>query len=718
MPSKSTGQFRILDRYRDVAPYISAVSDASDAHRELLGFFPRGVFDEFARRDDLFVLICEGRSGHEYAGHLMLDRRFPRATIRQIYVTPECRGQKGARLLIDHLVGILTREGFTSIYARVGEDMSDANERWRSLGFRVQRTEPGGATTGRTIVVRVRELESPQLFPTRAIDQSDPLGIASAPSVELPLFLVDLNVLFDLSPRRKRHEEAIALFKAERADFCKLAISEELIVELERTADPGRPDSMMDLARTFTRFPISKVTKEDSLFQEIHRLVFPNKSASELTRNDTSDLRHLITAVENGVAGFITNDQASLTAAEGLKAKFGIQVFSPRSFVPNESAGLITASFEISEAHLALTPVEQSDHAEIRALLGRLRITPAELASGWLSQESDRPISSSCAVRNGKDLLAYFTWSNIKQGDAIVIRAAVDETKPFSLEAARGVVMHCMNLLIDGPTILRLKIPPDQILIREIAQGMGFSGSRGTRELTKLALGLVATKGTWSRCRSALAALSGLRMDGSLPSYRGMDQQISYVTRNNESGYEPLERIETLLAPMLFCLPGRPSVITPIQHEFAKLLLSHSPQKSLLPAPSSNLFQERHFLSGSHAFNRFKRGTLILFYESKHPRSRGELVAIARVRRAYLKEISELGAADLDQSVLTPDTLPQIGKSPVKTVAVFDNAFPLASPIPLDRLQDLGCGRATDLITTHSISDTQLQSILAEGFRT
>jgi hypothetical protein len=207
-------------------------------------------------------------------------------------------------------------------------------------------------------------------------------------------------------------------------------------------------------------------------------------------------------------------------------------------------------------------------------------------------------------------------------------------------------------------------------------------------------------------------------MDGNLPSYRRMDQQMSYVTRNDESGYEPLERIETLLAPMLFCLPGRPAVITPIQHAFAKLLLPHSPQKSLLPAPSSNLFQARHFLSDSRAFDRFKRGTLILFYESKHPRSRGELVAIARVRRAYLKETSELGAADLERSVLTPDTVTQIGKSPVKTVTVFDNAFPLSSPIPLDRLQDLDCGRATDLITTHSISDTQLQAILAEGFKT
>jgi hypothetical protein len=53
----------------------------------------------------------------------------------------------------------------------------------------------------------------------------------------------------------------------------------------------------------------------------------------------------------------------------------------------------------------------------------------------------------------------------------------------------------------------------------------------------------------------------------------------------------------------------------------------------------------------------------------------------------------------------------------MKTVTVFDNLFPLPQPISLDRLQSLGCGRPTDLITTRPINDTQLQTILAEAFQ-
>jgi hypothetical protein len=111
----------------------------------------------------------------------------------------------------------------------------------------------------------------------------------------------------------------------------------------------------------------------------------------------------------------------------------------------------------------------------------------------------------------------------------------------------------------------------------------------------------------------------------------------------------------------------------------------------------------------------FTRGTLILFYESTRDGGRGEVFAIARVRQAYLKQKPEL-ASNLQQSVLSAGNLDDIGSSDVKAVAVFDHIFHLPKAIPLVTLRRLGCGRANDLITTHPISDHQLQNILAEAF--
>jgi hypothetical protein len=106
-----------------------------------------------------------------------------------------------------------------------------------------------------------------------------------------------------------------------------------------------------------------------------------------------------------------------------------------------------------------------------------------------------------------------------------------------------------------------------------------------------------------------------------------------------------------------------------------------------------------------------------VFYESHPPRGKGEVIAIARVRRSYLKSAQSLEASDFTRSVLTGETISDIGSSDMKTATVFDNLFSMPHPIPLERLQSLGCGRPSDLITTRPINDTQLQAILAEAFR-
>jgi len=705
-------QVRIFNRYGEVAPFLQAVSSASDAHRNLLGFVRRGVFEELARRNDLFILAIHKGDDLEYGGHLLFARRYPRAKVLQLFVQPQYRAQGCGRLLCDRLVELLSREGFTSIYARVGEDMRDANEAWQAMGFSVQRTEPGGITTGRTIVVRVRELDTPQLFPPQKIDQADPLGLGGNLSSETPLFLVDLNVLFDLSPSRARHDEALLLFQTERANFCRLAISEEMIAELARTGPVGQPDLIMNLARTFTRFPVSSVNLDSPMVAELAQLVFPSKSLGGLKNNDVSDLRHLVTAIENDLAGLITNDQALLKAAQEVESRFGVQVLSPKAFAPEESQNRGSVAYELKDSPLELVQSADSDEADVQLFLGKLGVTGSELVCGWCSRASINYV-----IRSGRRVVAYVCWPALRTESVTTIRAAVDESAPDALQAARGVMTHCMNLIVDGPTSLRLRTPPNQVLLRDIARGLGFCRGQNSSDLTKLAFGRVATKGNWSQRRSELADTAGLRLETQFPLYRRIEQQVSYVTRAGESGYVTLEKLETLLSPALFCLPGRPTVITPIRHKYANPLLGHSRQRSLLPAPASNLFRERHFISGRNSFNNLKRGSLMFFYESNPPRGKGELVAIARVRRSYLKDSAALADADLAQSVLSPETLGDIGSAEMKTVTVFDNMFPLPSPIALNRLQQLGCGLPHELITTRSIGETQVQAILAEAFK-
>ncbi len=102
----------------------------------------------------------------------------------------------------------------------------------------------------------------------------------------------------------------------------------------------------------------------------------------------------------------------------------------------------------------------------------------------------------------------------------------------------------------------------------------------------------------------------------------------------------------------------------------------------------------------------------MLFYESTRGGGGGHIVAVARVREAFLKRCDAIEVSDLQQSVLTTETLADIGKADMKCIAVFDNIFPLRNPVNLKTLQQLGCGRPNDLISSRPISDGQLRAIL------
>lgn len=197
---KEIDQFKVVGGYSDTAPFLDEVRKAADTHRDSLGFLPTSVFEEFARRDHLYVLAEKCPEGSRYAGHLMFERRYPRAHVVQMFILQKYRRFGLATKLINHLCTALTQDGFTSIYARVAEDLIEANAFWGRRQFYVQRIEKGGVTRNRQILVRCHELASPQLFPPSGINEHNPLGLMIPSTDVIPLFLLDLNVIFDLAP--------------------------------------------------------------------------------------------------------------------------------------------------------------------------------------------------------------------------------------------------------------------------------------------------------------------------------------------------------------------------------------------------------------------------------------------------------------------------------------------------------------------------------------
>lgn len=720
MTERIQGQFEIISGYKNTKPFLSQVQEAADAHRSALGFFPSSVYEDFAKNDRLFICIDRSTEKPKYAGHILFDGRFPRAKIRQMFTHPDFRRCGIATKLLNHFRNALTRMGFTSVYARVAEDLTESNKFWEKQCFYIQRVEKGGTSRNRQILVRCLELESPQLFPTSGINSENPLGLKTTTTNITPFFLLDLNVLFDVAgPRRPRHSEAKSLFQAERMNFCRLAISNEIRAELQRTRLPGKTDPMEGYIDIFPSVPLLQLKELSGLLNELAQLIFPSKNIEELTANDLSDIRHVATVIQHDLAGLITNDQAVLDAANKIEEKYDIEIISTAAFEINDTTTSTSGSFEtLKNSTLNLKEISSKNNSDVHALLSKLKLSGSTIANGWLPTEDHERVAIRRAVWCEETLIGYLTWSTRGTAGVTTARIAVDETNQQALSSARILLIHLLEQLISfGPRQVTLEFPAQQSHVREIAVGFGFKGTQDPNCLVKLILGKVLTISTWPTHQNELATKSGLKIPATAPTYKGPDQYIPILTPAGNREHLPLDILESALSPALLCLPGRPAVITPVQRSFSEPLLGHSPQGSLLPFCTASIFQDRHYVSSSSTLKHFKRGTLILFYESAKQRGSSEIVAIARVRQAYLKPSDSLDDSDLEQSVLSTESIARIGKSKMKTVTVFDNIFPLPHPVPLSTLQRIGCGRPNDLITTKPITEIQLQEILLEAFR-
>lgn len=723
MASRQEAQTLIFETVSEVAPFIDEVIEAANRERLALGFLPTSLFKEQARKGNLFVVVrlSEGPK-LSYAGHLMFDARRAHASVLQLHVIPELQGHGIAQRLLGRLKAHLEELGFISIHARVAEDLKQANRFWERNGFYVRSIAPGGKARDRTILIRSHELTSQQLFERSGITGQNPFGLDISHRTERPIYLLDLNVLFDFGPRRPRRDAAVDLFRAERFGSCELALSAELQEELVRNlAAPGRTDPMLAWATTFITFPVPPKVDKERLLADLGGIVFPTSEKDRaFTPNEKSDLTHLATAIHHRLAGFITSDDAVLAAAPVLEARYGIDVISPTAFQPAERFEAdreeMLESGNAGES-IMVTTLPATGESELRQMLTRLGIPDADAISLWGAADSTERIIQRTAVLSEGRLVGYLGCTRQVEGSTIFGRLAIDERQPNATQAARLLMNKLLMKACDAsPAQVRVHLAPRQVIAREVAAVLGFAGSEDGAVLSKLVINRVVTLKNWSTTTSGLHALAKLRLPATCPPFRDFDQQVEIQCPDGNRRFVRLQELESGLSPAIFCLPGRDAVITPILREFAEPLLGHSRQDSFLPRARASQYSERHYISSKKTLKLFAPGTIMLFYESSKGGGSSSIVAIARVRRAYLKADKATTASDLDPSVLSSETLSMIGLSDLKTVTAFDNVIHLPRPVGLASLKRLGCGESTQLITTRRIAPEQLQRILEEGF--
>nr|WP_157056155.1 EVE domain-containing protein [Candidatus Burkholderia verschuerenii] len=629
----------------------------------------------------------------------------------------------GARL-VEEFKKRLNALQYISIEARVAEDMAASNVFWERQKFYVQRIAPGGKHRGKRglmIAVRSHELGAPQLFGTSGITSTDPFGLAFSTAAEKPTFLLDLNVLFDIGPRRQRRGHVINLFRAERMDACNLAISSEILTELKRTCPQGKTDPIQDFVSILPTYAVPGNEEAERLLSDLAAKVFPTRSQlGSLTANDKSDLRHLVTAISHRLDGLVTSDSSILSAASELLSAYGLNVISPTAFSLDAFLPLdVFAIGSESDRILTISDVIDLDVSEIRELLSKLQVEKSQQLTQWATV--DGPLSN-CRrhlVRQNGEPIGYMTWHQPVSKSSISAMMAVDERSAGSVDCVRLMLSKLGEQTAkDQATLVRLGYPSSQFLVKKEAISLGFAdNASAVSQLQKIVIKGLVTAENWQATQTSLILASGVRLPSEVPTFRNINQYIEIYTADGNRTHVPLLRLESMMAPALFCLPGRSGIITPVRRQFSEHLLQHLPQGSLLPQPRVQLYQQRHYLSHPKTLSKFTAGSLMFFYESQTHGGLGAIIAVGRVVRSYHQERTAMGHKELDPSVFEPNQLDVIGKTSAHTVTVFDNLNVLTTPVFGGTLREFGCGAPVKLLSTQTIDSEQVTSNKCDACR-
>lgn len=711
---------QILTTREELDPYIGAIRQAADSERASFGFLPPNAYREFVQQGRAVVAIS-GLEG-ELAGYCLYGGVFPQAKIFQTYVAPNFRGQAIGERLLATVLKRLEERGFLSAVANVAADLTVANRFYEKMGFDVVATKEGGKTTKRLIKVRAKELTSPSLldFVDRPVSQAQAPVMRGPRPTSVPRYVLDLNVIFDVTKNRPRSEVAQGVVAAALENDVKLAITAEIVAELENHSRPDEPDPILNLCRAIPtlRLPDKKTLMR--LRQELLPIVFPEKAhQSSLKANDEADLRHLATAIEENVVGFITSDEAILRAADKLNSLYNLSILSPSTFGQGfeaEFGARPRAFINTTSSTLQPTSFEERDREAVERLLRDYHLSDVLirgiLAAGTATAPRRREL-----VRSADGLVCVASWDSPRPSIVErVLHIYADENHPDAILAIRHLLrIACQDTGACPIAIFRVKPHLMQHLIRKVAFANHFYAGEtdGPRnpELLKVSLGRAIQSKNWSTTASTIEQATGIKLVGE-PSATNAEA-FQLTDASGIKRFASLSEIEELFGPTIICAGDRPGVILPIRSGYAEELFHGGQQPYLLDHAQAALKDTKAYIGGN--YGSVPEGGLAFFYESAPRGGRKAITAVARILARYALPPDQAAAISRDRGVLPVAEIEKVRGRGLKTVIDVDTIMLFRNPISKDRLCEIGCWDGANLVTAKVIDPATVSTLMKEG---
>lgn len=703
--------------------YSTLVQEQGDSERDVLGFLPRSAYSEAAAQGKLYVATAEAAGGEHYAGHLLYGGRFPHLRVFQLYTLPQFRGRHIGRQLIDTFVSDAESQYYITISARVAADL-DANEFWERMGFRTIRTVAGGATRGRQINLRQRELDTPTLFSVPEMKRVTTLPRHGRN--ERPIFALDVNVFLDVIKDRPRAEYAKRLLTASMSGMLRLFVAREFVDELARAVRQQSPDPVVQLAMTLPQFTGVPEPMMATLKTELGAIIFPNRATTgNLRQRDKSDLTHLATMIYHGASGFVTSDESILGKRNDLQCRYTIEVLGPAElaeiYLPSQWTPAQVQAESLEGALIEVAELEEARRAEAESFLQSCFMPAEQIAHALMPGQSACPRHRVVAAAAG-EMIGFMAWDAARgQQSSAEAWLGMDLSNPVG-ELACDVLLDtmCRDVCHARPASVSIDCRHMSRETLEYAIGQGFQeegpANNHLQTLKKYCIGKVIGPKSWNEIREQLSRSFQLNLPATPPRYSGPDMTITVNRGGGHSLVLPLHDFESQFGPAILMLPARPAVVVPIRRQYADVLLNTADQQSLFALPEASVLGERLYLSSPRALSTLTPGAVILFYESMRADSgRGAIVAAATVTRTAIKETTEIGTETTRRGVLSSDEVQTVSSTDKTGLTFFSQLFRFKNPVGLSRLGELGCVDGAKFVTARGIDFEAASVIMEEG---
>jgi GNAT superfamily N-acetyltransferase len=713
---KNDYMLQVKSSWGEVEPYVDTTRINADQAKNALGFLPPAAYEQAARLGNLHVATDDG----VYCGHLLFGGTFPRARIFQLYVREAYRGKGVATLLLRKLEIELEQKGFLTISAAVASDL-DANAFWEQSGFPVLRQRDGGISRGRTINIRVKDLNTPSLFNVDNKSTDLKLAINSPYVMPTPVYVLDLNVFWDVIKNRPRADFARQIIGAALDNFIRAVVTAEFTNELKRHMKDGQSDPALEFALQLPALPMPPDEVISRVTTELAVLIFPNKASGVFSAQDRSDLVHLATAIHHRVIGFLTSDDAIVACAVQILNKYGLEIFHINQFstaLYSHKREMLPLQARVSGETLILWELLAKSSIIFESFLDVIGANQSQ-RQAILGEDLLHPHLKRVAITSENDVVcaAYWDPRGALQG-CCSLSVLTNEDHP-----AAETALDCMlsriaaEVSARSPVIVDLDLPPGSALAKKVGFTHGFRHMHSSPQnhLSKICIGRPISKENLDEMTGTIKQLSGLSLAPILPEFSSHHQLFIVEDAHGVKHRLELGDLEKILAPSLFLLPKRAGVIVPIQRPYAEELFG-SPQMTLLPGKEAILFSERVYLSSSRNLHTLSEGTILFFYESGGTRGRAAIFAAARSVGTTIVEKNRVPATILRRGVVEDDDLNELSADEKIAITRFDNVMLFPRCVPLLSLRAIGCVDGTNLVTARRITDEQTNAIVREAY--